>query len=101
MKNGVRRRCHFDGGGLGIRGVVLLAPSAYLASAANTTDPLPPYFQLDSEPPRTAVSMLLKPPGPDRQPTRSMCLHRQLLHRLQQYNVYGMITVAKYNMMNF
>ena len=38
MKDGVRRRCQFDGGGLGVRSAVLLAPSAYLASAASTTE---------------------------------------------------------------
>ena len=36
---GARHRCPWGGGGgLGVRGVVLLAPSAYLASAASTAE---------------------------------------------------------------
>jgi len=45
-------------GGLGVRGVVLLAPSAYLASAASTTE-LTSIFLLDSELSRTVELMLL------------------------------------------
>ena len=36
--DGAKHLCSSGGGGLGVRNIVLLAPSAYLASAASTTD---------------------------------------------------------------
>ena len=35
---GLRRHCQYVGGGIAVRSAVLLAPSAYLASAASTTE---------------------------------------------------------------
>ena len=40
MRDGSQLRCQYDGG-LGVRSAVMLAPSAYLASAASTCDPGP------------------------------------------------------------
>ena len=38
MRDSVRRRCQSDGGGPGVRSVVLLPPSAHLTSATSTAE---------------------------------------------------------------
>ena len=78
-------------GGLGIRSVVLLVPSNYLAAAAST-------MKLTS----TLLSALLQDvkdslDQSSSQPDRSVF---SISPQPQRYNVYRMITAAKYSMLN-